>query len=201
MSQLLSTLPPTAEIRNIDRLTFAVFPVTGYSLTSDKRDGAALRDLATYIVRPQLARLPGVAIVGVAGCKVKEFHVTINPEKLTAHNVSAQQVVEAIRNSNIIVSPGLIEENHQLELALVSGQAKRPDELNKIVVAMVNNAPVLVADVASVAARVETGITIVTAVGHPAALGNINRQPDASTVAGAQQREAPRHAHRGEGSE
>src|SRR5215216_4700167 len=32
MSQMIATLPPTAEIRNIERLTFAVFPVTGYSL-------------------------------------------------------------------------------------------------------------------------------------------------------------------------
>src|SRR6202008_1326920 len=97
MSQLLASLPPTAEIRNIERLTFAVFPVTGYSLTSDKRDEATLPDLATYIVRPQLARLPGVAIVGVAGGKTREFHVTIDPEKLTAHNVSAQQVVDAVK--------------------------------------------------------------------------------------------------------
>jgi len=183
MSQLLTSLPPTAEIRNIDRLTFAVFPVAGYSLTSDKRDQATLTDLATYVVRPQLARLPGVAIVAVAGGKTREFHVTIDPEKLTAHNVSAQQVAEAIRNSNVIVSPGLIEENHQLELALISGQAKRPDELNNIVVATVNNAPVLVSDVATVAAGVEPQYTIVTADGHPAALVNINRQPDANTVA------------------
>src|SRR5215813_1341370 len=151
LSQLLSSLPPTAEIRNVERLTFAIFPVTGYSLTSDKRDPASLKDLATYVVRPQLARLPGVAIVGVAGGKTREFHVTIDPEKLTAHNVSAQQVVEAVKESNVIVSPGLIEENHQLELALISGQAKRPDELNSIVVATVNNAPVRVSDVATVA--------------------------------------------------
>jgi CzcA family heavy metal efflux pump len=183
MSQLLTTLPPTAEIRNIDRLTFAVFPVVGYSLTSDKRDQATLTDLATYVVRPQLARLPGVAIVGVAGGKTREFHVTIDPEKLTAHNVSAQQVAEAIRNSNIMVSPGLIEENHQLELALISGQARRPDELNGIVVATVNNAPVLVSDVATVTPGVEPQYTIVTAAGHPAALVNVNRQPDANTVA------------------
>ena len=183
MSQLVTSLPPTAEIRNIDRLTFAVFPVVGYSLTSDKRDQATLTDLANYVVRPQLARLPGVAIVGVAGGKTREFHVTIDPEKLTAHNVSAQQVGEAIRNSNIIVSPGLIEENHQLELALISGQARRPDELNNIVVATVNNAPVLVSDLATVSAGVEPQYTIVTADGHPAALVNINRQPDANTVA------------------
>ena len=183
MSQLASTLPPSAQIRNVDRLTFAVFPVTGYSLTSDKRDLATLRDIANYIVRPQLARLPGVAIVGVAGGKTREFHVVIDPDRLAAHNVSAQQVTEAIKASNIIESPGLIEENHQLELALVSGQAKKPDELNDIVVATVNNAPVKVADVATVTGGVEPEYTMVTADGHPAALVNINRQPDANTVA------------------
>jgi CzcA family heavy metal efflux pump len=182
MSQLSSTLPPTAQIRNVDRLTFAVFPVTGYSLTSDKRDLATLRDIATYIIRPQLARLPGVAIVGVAGGKSREFHVVIDPDRLAAHNVSVQQVTEAIKESNIIESPGLIEENHQLELALVSGQAKKPAELNDIVVATVNNAPVTVADVATVTGGVEPEFTMVTADGHPAALVNVNRQPDANTV-------------------
>src|SRR5947207_7167094 len=183
LSQLSSTLPPTAQIRNVERLTFAIFPVTGYSLTSDKRDQSSLRDIANYIIRPQLARLPGVAIVGVAGGKSREFHVVIDPDRLTAHNVSVQQVTDAIKASNIIESPGLIEENHQLELALISGQARKPDDLNSIVVATVNNAPVVVADVATVSGGVEPEYTMVTADGHPAALVNVNRQPDANTVA------------------
>jgi hydrophobe/amphiphile efflux-1 (HAE1) family protein len=184
LSQLASSLPPTAQIRNIERLTFAVFPVTGYSLTSDTRDLASLRDIATYTIRPQLARLPGIATVGVAGGKVREFHVTIDPDRLVAHNVSVQQVVDAVRNSNIIISPGLIEENHQLELALLSGQAKKPEELNSIVVATVSNAPVTLADVATVSTGVEPQYTLVTAYpGKPAVLLNINRQPDANTVA------------------
>ncbi len=183
LSRLTATLPPTAAIRNVERLTFAVFPVTGYSLTSNTRDLASLRDVATYIIRPQLARLPGVAIVGVAGGKSREFHVRIDPDRLVAHNVSTEQVVDAVHNSNIIESPGLIEENHQLELVLISGQAKKPEELNSIVVAMVNNAPVTLADVATVGAGVEPEYTMVTADGHPAALVNINRQPDANTVA------------------
>src|ERR1043166_1462124 len=184
LSQLSSTLPPTAQIRNVERLTFAVFPVAGYSLTSDKRDQASLRDIATYIIRPQLARLPGVAIVGVAGGKSREFHVVIDPDRLAAHNVSVQQVTEAIKASNIIESPGLIEENHQLELALISGQAQKPEELSGIVVATVNNAPVMVGDVATVTGGVEPQYTMVTADGKPAALVNVNRQPDANTVAG-----------------
>src|SRR5437016_5514558 len=183
LSQLATTLPPTAQIRNVERLTFAIFPVTGYSLTSDTRDLASLRDIATYTIRPQLARLPGIATVGVAGGKVREFHVLIDPDRLVAHNVSVQQVVDAVHNSNIIVSPGLIDENHQLELALISGQAKKPQELNSIVVATVNNAPVTLADVATVGAGVEPQYIMVTADGHTATLININRQPDANTVA------------------
>jgi multidrug efflux pump subunit AcrB len=183
LSQLAATLPPTATIRNVERLTFAVFPVTGYSLTSDKHDLADLRDIATYTIRPRLARLPGIANVGVAGGKVREFHVTVDPDRLIAHSVSVQQVVEAVRNSNILASPGLIEENHQLELALISGQAKKPEELNSIVVATINNAPVTLVDVATISSGVEPQYTIVSADGKPAVLVNVNRQPDANTVA------------------
>ncbi len=183
LSQLSSTLPPTARITNVERLTFAVFPVVGYSLTSDKRDLASLRDIATYTVRPRLARLPGIANVGVAGGKAREYHVTLDSDRLVAHNVSVQQVVEAVKNSNILASPGLIEENHQLELALINGQAKKPEDLNAIVVATVKDAPVTLADVATIGSGVEPQYTIVTADGKPAVLVNINRQPDANTVA------------------
>ena len=183
LSQLTAQLPPTAEIRRVDRLTFAVFPVAGYSLTSDTRDPAALRDLANNVIRPRLARLAGVATVAVAGGKVREFQATVDPQRLAAHGVSAQQVVDAVKNSNIIASPGLIEENHRLELALVSGQAVTPDQLNSIVVATVNNAPVRLSDVATVGQGFEPQYTIVTADGRPAVLLNVNRQPDANTVA------------------
>jgi len=199
LSQLASTLPPTARIEHVERLTFAIFPVTGYSLTSDTRDLASLRDIATYTIRPQLARLPGIATVGVAGGNVREFHVRIDPDRLVAHNVSTQQVVDAVHNSNIITSPGLIDENHQLELALISGQAKKPEELNGIVVATVNNAPVTLADVATVGAGFEPQYTLVSAYpGKPAVLVNINRQPDANTVAVVDEVKAELAAMRGQ---
>jgi hydrophobe/amphiphile efflux-1 (HAE1) family protein len=182
LSQLTAQLPPTAAIRRVDRLTFAVFPVAGYSLTSDSRDPTSLRDIANNVVRPRLARLAGVASVGVSGGRVREYHVTIDEKRLVAHGVSVQQVVDAVKNSNIIASPGLIEENHQLELALVSGQAITPEQLNGIVVATINNAPVTVADVATVGAGYEPQYTIVTADGHPAVLLDVDRQPDANTV-------------------
>ncbi len=182
LSQLTAQLPPPAEIRRVDRLTFAVFPVAGYSLTSETRDPSSLRDLANLVVRPRLARLSGVAAVNVAGGQTREYQAVIDPQRLAARGVSIQQVVDAVKNSNIIASPGLIEENHQLELALVSGQALTFDELNSIVVANVNNAPVKLEDVATVGQGTEPQYTIVTADGRPAVLLNVDRQPDANTV-------------------
>ena len=183
LSQLTASLPPTASIREVARMTFAVFPIIGYSMTSDTRDLANMRDLAVYTIRPNLARLSGVAQVNVAGGKTREFHVVIDPQLLAARTVTSQQVVDAIKNSNIIDSPGLIEENHKLELALVSGQPTDPEQLKNIVVATVNGAPVRVSDVADVAPGVEPQYIIVTADGKQATLLNINRQPGANTVA------------------
>ena len=175
-------LPPTAAIRRVDRLTFAVFPVAGYSLTSDQRDVTALRDLAAFTVKPRLARLPGVADVAVAGGDVREFHIVVDAEKLTARNISLQQVADAVKNYNLLASPGLIEGDHKLELALVSGLATNPDELNEIVVGVVNGIPVTVGDVGEVRSGVEPNYTIVTADGKRAVLVDILRQPDANTV-------------------
>jgi CzcA family heavy metal efflux pump len=180
LSQL--TLPPTAQITNVQRLTFAVFPVAGYSLVSDTRDPASLRDLAAYTIRPRLARLAGVSTVNVSGGETREFHIEINPEQLAARNVTLQQVSDAVRNANVIASPGLIEENHQLELALVSGQATTAADLNSIVVAGVGGANVLVSDIATVRQGNAPNYTIVSADGHPAVLINVLRQPDANTV-------------------
>ena len=176
------SLPPTASIRSVERLTFAVFPVAGYSVVSDTRDPASLREIAAYTIRPRLARLTGVANVAISGGAVKEFHVEINPEQLAARNVTLSQVSDAVKNANILASPGLIEENHQLELALVSGQAQTADELNSIVVANTNGVNVLLSDIATVKQGSEPNYTIVSADGHPAVLINVLRQPDANTV-------------------
>jgi CzcA family heavy metal efflux pump len=183
LSQLLTTLPPTVSVRRVERLTFAVFPIMGYSLTSTARDPAFLRDLAVYTIKPQLARLPGVADVQIVGGDVREYHVVLDPERLNAHGLTPQQVADAIKRSSLIASPGLVEENHQLQLVLISGQPATPDQIGSIVIANTNNAPVTVADVADVRASAEPKYTIVTADGQPAVLLNILRQPDANIVA------------------
>jgi CzcA family heavy metal efflux pump len=183
MSQLVSSLPPGAQIRSVERLTFAVFPILGYSVTSKQRDPGTLRTLADLSIRPPLARVPGVASITVAGGEVREYHVDLDPARLEARGLTVSQVIEAVKSSNVIDSPGLIDENHRLELALVSGQAATPDDIGRLVVANVNSVPVLLSDVASIRPGFEPHYTIVSADGQPAVLLNILRQPTANTAA------------------
>ena len=182
ISQLASKLPQGATIERTERLTFAVFPIIGYSITSPVRDPGTLRNLAEVTLRPPIARIDGVASVEVLGGQLREYHVLIDRSRLEARGVSLQQVSDAVRGSNVINSPGLINENHQLELALVSGQATSLDDLAAIVVTTVNNVPVRVGDVATVSPGLEPRFTIVTADGRPAVLLNVMRQPTANIL-------------------
>ena len=182
LSQLSAQLPASAKIGNVDRLTFAVFPVLGYSMTSQKRDPGTLRTLADYTVRPALARVPGVARVDAAGGEVQEYQIHIDPARLEARGLTVAQVVDAVRSANVIDSAGLVAENHQLELALVTGRTT-PEDLGKIAVATVNNVTVLLSDVATITPGFQPHYTIVTADGVPAVLLNVLRQPAANTVA------------------
>ena len=182
VSRVQSSLPSTAAI-NTNRLTFASFPIMGYSLTAENVPLTALWELATYELKPRLNRLEGVSTVVVQGGQEPEFHVTPDSAKLLAANVTVTDVLDAIRRTNLVDSPGLLEQNHQLFLGLISGRVRNPDEIANIVVKTTPaGIPVHIGDVAVVASGVKPVYTVVTANGSPAVLLNINRQPDSNTV-------------------
>jgi CzcA family heavy metal efflux pump len=183
LSQVRAQLPATANIQT-HRLTFASFPILGYSLTSDTVPQTQLWTMATYDLKPQLNRLDGVASVVVQGGQEPEFTITPDPAKLLAANVTVSDLLDGVRRTNLIDSPGLLPQSHQLYLALVDGQVKDPAQLGQIVVKTTPaGVPVRVGDVAMVGPGVKPVYTVVTANGKPAVLLNINRQPDSNTVA------------------
>ncbi|HEX8711821.1 MAG TPA: efflux RND transporter permease subunit [Terracidiphilus sp.] len=183
LAQVQQELPATAHITT-HRLTFATFPILGYSLTSDTVSQTQLWELATYQLKPPLNRVPGVSTVVVQGGQVPEFHVTPNLALMRNAGVTITDLVNAIQASNIVESPGLYEANHQLILGLVGAQVHDAAELGQLVVKTTSGgAPVHVSDVATVEDSIEPVYTTVTANGKPAVLLNIARQPTSNTVA------------------
>jgi CzcA family heavy metal efflux pump len=182
LSRAQATLPPTAKIET-HRLTFASFPILGYSLTSDSIPQTKLWEIATYEIKPRLNRLTGVASIVVQGGKEPEYHITPDPAKLQIAGITVPDILAAVARSNTIDSPGLFQQNHQLVLGLVSGQVHSAEELSQIAIkTTAAGVPVRIGDVATVGEGVKPVYTIVTANGKPAVLININRQPDGNTV-------------------
>jgi CzcA family heavy metal efflux pump len=182
LARAQSTLPPTAKIV-ANRLTFAAFPIMGYSLTSDRVPQTDLWELATYVLKPRLNRETGVSSIVVQGGQQPEFQVEPDPAKLIQTATTIPNILDSIARTNMIDSPGLIEMQHQLVLSLVSGQTRTPAEIADIVVKTTPaGAPLRIGDLATVTPSVMPVYTIVTANAKPAVLLNVYRQPDSNTV-------------------
>ncbi|HZS25881.1 MAG TPA: efflux RND transporter permease subunit [Candidatus Angelobacter sp.] len=182
LSKVEPELPPGTQIQS-HRLTFASFPILGYSLTSDTVPQTQLWEMATYDIAPRLNRMNGVATVIVQGGQEPEFQITPSPARLLETSVTVTDILKAVKAANLVDSPGLFERNHQLVLGLVNGQARTTDDLAKMVIKSTQaGIPVRIGDVATVQQSVKPLYTIVRADGKPAVLLNINRQPDSNTV-------------------
>jgi CzcA family heavy metal efflux pump len=182
VARLQPVLPAGAKIET-HRLTFASFPILGYSLTSDTIPQNRLWEIATYDLKPRLNRLQGVASVLVQGGRVPEFQVTPDPARLLAAGITVPDILEAVRRTNLIDSPGLLEHDHQLVLSLISGQVRTPEEIAQIVVkSSKEGVPIRIGDIAKVGPSEAPVYTIVTANGKPAVLLSMNRQPESNTL-------------------
>ncbi|WP_263378824.1 efflux RND transporter permease subunit [Granulicella paludicola] len=183
ISKARQTLPATAAITT-NRLTFATFPILGYSLTSDHLSQTQLWELATYQLKPPINRVDGVSTVTIQGGKVPEFHIVPNMARMQTAGVTILDLMSSVQASNIIDSPGLYEANHQLVLGLVGAQAHDAAELGQLVVkTTASGTAIRVSDVATVQPGVLPVYTAVTSGGKPAVLLNITRQPSSNTVA------------------
>ncbi len=183
LGRVQQSLPATAKLTT-NRLTFATFPILGYRLTSDTVSQSQLWELATYDLKPPLNRIAGVSTVTVQGGQVPEFHIIPNMARMQASGVTLLDLTNAIQVSDIIDSPGLYMQDHQLVLALVGAQAHDIDGLKQLSVkTTIGGAPVRVGDIAAVVPATMPVFTAVTADGKPAVLLNLTRQPSSNTVA------------------
>ena len=177
-----TTLPADASIQ-VERMSVSVFPILGYSLTSDSVDAVTLRDIAMYQIRPAVTRVAGVARVEIVGGETREFHIVVSPQKLASYHLDIRDISAALNNANTIASSGLVENNYHLYLSLVSGALTSRDDIAGVVITTRGDVSISVGDVASVEASTEPQYVRTTANGKPAVLISVVKQPTGSTVA------------------
>ena len=129
-----------------------------YTLEGRDKDGKPaggwdpheLRTIQDFYVGYSLASAKGVSEVAPIGGFVKEYQVDIDPDAMKAHNVNVAQIMRAVMNSNLDVGARTMEFNRVEYLVRGLGYIKNLEDLEKAVVAVNDNTPIRIKDVARV---------------------------------------------------
>ncbi|HWH85088.1 MAG TPA: efflux RND transporter permease subunit [Burkholderiaceae bacterium] len=157
-------------------------PILFISLTSPSLNLSDLNDFAEHLIVPTLSTLDGVAQVNIFGQKRYAVRVRVQPDALTARNISLDELNTALRAANVNTPVGTLDGPKQTLTLQANKQLRNAAEFAELIVSNRNGNPVRLRDVALVEDSYETVKTSASVNGESSISLAILRQPDANTV-------------------
>ncbi len=177
-----SFMPPGTVPPFIMRFDAGGVPVGYLVFSSETRSVEEISDLALFRVRPMFSRLPGVSAPPPFGGSARSLVVRVNPDRLRAYGLSADDVVQAIAKTNTISPSGSVRIGDMNYLAPVNSTVKQAIELNDVPIQSGTGPTVYLRDVgyAEDAADILTSYALVD--GARAVYIAATKRADASTL-------------------
>ncbi len=193
INEIKQNLPQGIDI-SIERMNPSIFPIMGFSIAGKGYSQIDLRNIAEYTVKPFLSRIPGISEVGVGGGKVEEYHVILNPAKLSNLKITPQTVADKISESNFISSTGYLNNYDRLYLTLTEATQNNLNELQNLVIINTPQRVIRLKDISKVEIGSERSYVKIKANGQIVPTIHILKQPDANLleVESAIQKELPK---------
>ncbi|HLV62986.1 efflux RND transporter permease subunit, partial [Galbibacter sp.] len=116
----------------------------------DQYTPTALRGIQDWIVKRQMAMVPGVVEVNGFGGSIKQFEVAVNPNELQAIGITIADIFKALEDNNQNTGGAYIVRNHQANFIRGEGLARSIEDIQSIVVKNTHGVPITIKDVASV---------------------------------------------------
>ncbi|MGC1107302.1 MAG: efflux RND transporter permease subunit, partial [Candidatus Acidiferrales bacterium] len=185
VSEVQSSLPPGTDV-SVEWESPTVYPVLSLILNGNVPD-ADLYDYAYYNLRPMFTRVPGVGQVEVQATDQREVSVVVDPQKLLSHRLTLDDVAAQLAATNQVVAVGRLPKNYLQYQILTDDQFHGLDDIRDAIVAVQDESPVRVGDIAAVRDGVADPTLLATGNGKPAALINISRQIDGNILQIAKQ--------------
>jgi len=110
LSQVMSDLPPTAKAALGPDAT-GVGWIYEYALVdkTGTHDLSQLRSIQDWYLKFELQTVPGVSEVATVGGMVKQYQIVLDPNRLRAHNISINKVIQSVKRANQDVGGSVIE--------------------------------------------------------------------------------------------
>ena len=180
VAEITGDLPMDSQFQ-IERMTPAIFPVFILSMTGSLPT-ADLFDYATYVLKPELARVPGAGTIEILASDTREVEVILDPSKMNAAGLTVVDVSDALNAQNTLLPVGRFQQSGQQHLALASGQWKSLDDIGNAPVLVKNGATLRVRDVGTVAPGAPDRTMLVTGNGREAVSVSIAQQIGANIL-------------------
>ncbi|MBP6679545.1 MAG: CusA/CzcA family heavy metal efflux RND transporter [Saprospiraceae bacterium] len=126
---------------------YVVFPKEGFE---DKFSATDLRTIQDWIIKPQLIGIPGVAEVNTLGGLLKEYEISVQPNKLKSMNTNIIEIYDALDRNNENTGGAYIDKKPNAYFIRGLGMITSMEDIQKIVIKNVNGIPILIRDVAEV---------------------------------------------------
>ncbi|MDZ7316440.1 MAG: efflux RND transporter permease subunit [candidate division KSB1 bacterium] len=175
-------LPPDVTSPMVFAFDPSMQPILYFSVTSDVHGPAELRRIAQHEIEPRMERIPGVASAMTTGGMAREIKVLVDPLRLRAHNLSIQQVVQALQINNLQIPSGYIENGRQEFTIQTVGEYRSIEQIENTSILSPAGASVRIKDVADVIDGFKEERQRAWANGKPSVMLFLQRQSDANTV-------------------
>ncbi|NBX75244.1 MAG: efflux RND transporter permease subunit [Proteobacteria bacterium] len=175
-------LPTEAKESIIRRIDPADQPILVVSLSADMPAGK-LYDLASEGIRPRLEQINQVGLVSIQGGRKREIRVELDRNKLRTFEISASQVVQAIKATGMNIPAGKVTETSKDIVYRTLGEFQTVDDVAATVVSFIgNDVPVRVGQLGRVIDDLEDEKTRSFVNGEPSLFLRIYRQSGANTI-------------------
>ena len=176
-------LPPGIEWPFTLRSEPANMPVVLAAISGEGLSEKELYTIGYYAVRNRMGGLKGVQIPHPFGGKFRQMMVYVDPAKLQAHNISATDVVEAMRKSNLVLAAGTARMGGTDYQIHPRNTLPTTEEIAEIPIAVRDGRPIFIRDVGRVEDDAALQYNIVRVNGKRSVYCPLLREPGENTIA------------------
>ncbi len=172
-SEIVPTLAPAASVMG---------EIMFIALRSPKHTPMQLKTTADWLVRTRLLAVPGVAEVIPVGGDTKQYQVVASPERLAAYKITVDELLRAVRNSNLNAPAGFYSDRGQEVLIQGFGRVRAAADIADTVITVRDGTPILVRQVADVVIGAAPKRGTASHSGAPAVVLGIQKQIGVNTL-------------------
>ncbi|NQD91397.1 efflux RND transporter permease subunit, partial [Pseudomonas sp. CrR25] len=133
LGRVRGLLPDEIDEPIVQKVEADAQPVIWLASYSDRYNAMEITDVLERVIKDRLQTIPGVAEVQIRGARTFAMRIWLDPEKLAAHNLTVQDVEDALRRQNVEIPAGRIESQQREFSVLSETDLSTPEQFNQLI--------------------------------------------------------------------